>query len=74
MQHKRTRKVSSHPLDDATRSFLSQLLEVIMQKMRWNKDEDPTDLDEDDVVAFDGLRKVPGFSYFSSFADLLKRN
>ncbi|KAI9566771.1 armadillo-type protein [Boletus coccyginus] len=55
--YKRTRKVSSDALDNDTRSFLSSLLDVVLRKMRWDKDEDPADLDEDDVVAFDGLRK-----------------
>ncbi|KAF9237674.1 armadillo-type protein [Melanogaster broomeanus] len=55
--YKRTRKVSSNPLDDATRSFLTSLLDVILQKMKWDMDDDPTDMDEEDIVAFDGLRK-----------------
>ena len=41
--------------------------------MRWDKDDDPADLDEDDVVAFDGLRKVCGLCYLSAVANLLKR-
>jgi len=41
--------------------------------MRWDKDEDPADLDEDDVVAFDGLRKVGGLCYLSAVTNLLKR-
>lgn len=52
--------MSSEALDDATRSFLRSLLDVILQKMRWDKDADPADPDEDDVVAFYGLRKVCG--------------
>ncbi|KAF9223423.1 ARM repeat-containing protein [Gyrodon lividus] len=55
--YKRTRKVSSDPLDDATQSFLTSLLDVILQKLKWDKADDPTDMDEEDVVAFDGLRK-----------------
>lgn len=50
--------MSSDSLDDTTRSFLSSLLDVILQKMRWDKDEDPADMDEDDTVAFEGLRRV----------------
>ncbi|KAH7884716.1 armadillo-type protein [Phlebopus sp. FC_14] len=54
---KRSRKVSPGPLDDATRSFLSSLLEVILQKMKWERDDDPSDMDEDDIDAFETLRK-----------------
>ncbi|KIJ62794.1 hypothetical protein HYDPIDRAFT_113893 [Hydnomerulius pinastri MD-312] len=55
--YKKARKVSSDPLDDTTRSFLTSLLDVILQKMKWDKDEDPADMDEEDIAAFDGLRK-----------------
>lgn len=65
--------MSSDALDNDTRSFLSSLLDVVLRKMRWDKDEDPADLDEDDVVAFDGLRKVGGLCYFSAVTNLLKR-
>ena len=57
-QYKRNRKISTEPLDDAKRSFLVSLLEVILEKLKWDPDGDPDDLDEDDKVAFEGLRKV----------------
>jgi hypothetical protein len=57
-QFKRSRKVSNEPLDDSKRSFLVSLLEVILEKLKWDPDEDPDDLDEDDIMAFEGLRKV----------------
>lgn len=65
--------MSSDALDDATRSFLSSLLDVVLRKMRWDKDEDPADLDEDDVVAFDGLRKVGGLCCLSAVTNVVKR-
>lgn len=65
--------MSSDPLDDATRSFLVSLLDVILRKMRWEKDEDPADMDEDDIVAFDDLRKVVCLCYFSAVTNLQKR-
>jgi exportin-T len=34
------------------------LLDVLLQKMKWDGDEDPDDLDEDDRAAFEELRKV----------------
>ena len=57
-QYKRSKKVASVSLDESTRSFLASLLDVILQKMRWNKDDDPNDMDEDDITAFELLRKV----------------
>lgn len=41
--------------------------------MRWDQDEDPVDLDEDDAVAFDGLRKVLGLWFFPAATNPLKR-
>lgn len=65
--------MSSDPLDDATRSFLGSLLDVVLRKMRWDKDEDPADMDEDDVMAFDGLRKVLGSCFLSAVTNSQKR-
>ncbi|KAH7913226.1 armadillo-type protein [Hygrophoropsis aurantiaca] len=55
--YKRNRKVSTEPLDEEKRSFLVALLQVILQKMKWDDEDDPSDMDEEDMVAFDGLRK-----------------
>lgn len=33
-----------------------QMLEILLRKMRWNPEEDPDDLDEDDRGAFETLR------------------
>ncbi|TCD61869.1 pre-tRNA nuclear export protein [Steccherinum ochraceum] len=54
---KRIRKSSSEPLDEAKRSFLNTLLGVILQKLKWEEDADPEDMDEDDRAAFEELRK-----------------
>jgi exportin-T len=55
--YKRNRKISTEPIDDAKRSFLTSLLKVVLEKMKWDEAANPEDEDEDDVVAFDGLRK-----------------
>ncbi|KAI5998619.1 armadillo-type protein [Pisolithus albus] len=55
--YKRNKKVTPGPLDEPTRSFLNSLLNVVLQKMRWDKDTDPADMDLDDVAAFELLRK-----------------
>ena len=47
-QYKRARKSSSEPLDETRRSFLTQLLGVILQKLKWEEEADPDDEDEDD--------------------------
>lgn len=50
--------MSSDPIDDSKRSFLVSLLKITLEKMKWEEEADPTDIDEDDKAAFDGLRKV----------------
>ncbi|KAJ7593086.1 armadillo-type protein [Mycena floridula] len=55
--YKRSRKVSSEPIDASKRSFLTSLLQVILTKMKWEEDADPEDQDEDDNADFDKLRK-----------------
>lgn len=50
--------MSSEPIDDSKKSFLISLLKVILDKMKWDEEADPDDMDEDDKTAFEGLRKV----------------
>jgi hypothetical protein len=45
-------------IDTTKRSFLQSLLEVILEKLRWDEDTDPDEEDEDDRAAFESLRKV----------------
>ena len=58
IQYKRSRKVSSEPIDDQKRSFLTALLEVILQKMKWDEEAEPDDVDDDDNAEFEKMRKV----------------
>ena len=60
-QYKRSRKISSNPIDDTKRNFLSSLLHVILTKMKWDPDADPGDVDEDDNAEFEKMRKVQNF-------------
>ncbi|KAI0955836.1 pre-tRNA nuclear export protein [Taiwanofungus camphoratus] len=55
--YKRIRKTSSEPLDGSKRSFLTSLLNVILEKLKWDEGSDPGDMDEDDRAAFEELRK-----------------
>jgi exportin-T len=45
-------------LSPARREFLVSLVSVVLQKLKWDPDEDPNDMDEDDKAAFEGMRKV----------------
>ena len=38
--------------------MLSSLLTVILEKLKWDEEADPEDMDEDDKAAFEDLRKV----------------
>ncbi|KAI0033548.1 ARM repeat-containing protein [Vararia minispora EC-137] len=55
--YKKMRKAAPEPLDPDKRTFLSSLLGVILQKMKWDEDTDADDMDEDDRAAFEVLRK-----------------
>jgi exportin-T len=57
-QYKRSRKLSTEPLDEQKRAFLASLQVVILKKMKWEEGADLGDIDEDDRAAFEGLRKV----------------
>ncbi|KAG9091743.1 pre-tRNA nuclear export protein [Ceratobasidium sp. UAMH 11750] len=55
--YKRAKKNSPQThLTPAKRTFLLQTLEILLRKMRWDPDEDPEDLDDDDRGAFENLR------------------
>ncbi|QRV89824.1 exportin-T protein [Ceratobasidium sp. AG-Ba] len=55
--YKRAKKNSPQThLTSAKRAFLVQTLEILLQKMRWDPDSDPDDLDDDDRGAFENLR------------------
>ncbi|CAL1716709.1 unnamed protein product [Somion occarium] len=56
-RYKRMRKTSSEPLDEQKRSFLTSLLRVILEKLKWEEDADPEDMDEEEKAEFDELRK-----------------
>ncbi|KAJ8515674.1 hypothetical protein ONZ45_g6962 [Pleurotus djamor] len=55
--YKRSRKMSSDPIEDTKRTFLISLLNVILEKMKWDDETDMDDPDEDDIAAFETLRK-----------------
>lgn len=60
-QYKRSRKVSSDPIDAQKRSFLTALLQVILQKLKWDEEAEPDDVEDDDNAEFEKMRKVPPF-------------
>lgn len=67
-QYKRARKTASEPLEESKRTFLISLLRVILQKLKWEEDSDPDDMDDDDKAAFEDLRKVISFAHNISSA------
>ncbi|PFH52965.1 hypothetical protein AMATHDRAFT_55850 [Amanita thiersii Skay4041] len=54
---KRSRKVSNGPLDDSKRRFLASLLEVILEKLKWDEDTYTEEIDDDENAEFERLRK-----------------
>lgn len=56
-QYKRDRRSTTEPLSENRRSFLTELLKVILAKLKWEERSDPDDSDDDDVVEFDKMRK-----------------
>ncbi len=58
-QYKRQKKNSpvTH-MTEEKKQFLSSLLEVAFQKMKWDTDADPDSMDDDDKLGFDTMRKV----------------
>ena len=60
-QYKRSRKLSTEPLDEQKRAFLVSLQVVILKKMKWEEAADLDDIDEDDRAAFEVLRKACNF-------------
>jgi exportin-T len=46
------------------RDFLEKTLNILIEKLKWDGEQDPDDLDADDKAAFEGLRKVP-LSHFN---------
>ena len=58
-QYKRAKKNNPDEIiSPEKRAFLNKTLETILEKMKWDEDDDPDDMDEDDLAAFDLLRKV----------------
>lgn len=59
LQYKRAKKSGPHThMTAEKRQFLSTLLEVSLQKMRWDSETDIDDLDDDDRTAFEQMRKA----------------
>lgn len=60
-QLKKVKRSTPQDINDDTRAFLASTLAVLLQKMKWDEDEDPDDMDDDDKHAFESLRKVSVF-------------
>ncbi|EJD06563.1 ARM repeat-containing protein [Fomitiporia mediterranea MF3/22] len=54
---KKVKRSSPHEITDDIRAFLASTLTTLLQKMKWDEDEDLDDMDADDKHAFEHLRK-----------------
>ena len=41
---------------------MASALDVLLGKLKWEEDDDPSEMDEDERHAFESLRKVNAFS------------
>jgi len=41
-------------------AFLTSFLKVVIEKLKWDPDTSPDDLDQDERAAFESMRKVCG--------------
>lgn len=58
VQLKKAKRSSQENFPEPTRSFLSTALSTILKKMKWDEEQDPEDMDDDDKHAFETFRKV----------------
>jgi len=59
LQYKRIKKAEPNvPITPDKRIFLKQVLDTVIEKMKWDEDDDPEDMDDDDFTAFESIRKV----------------
>lgn len=40
------------------REFLQTTLGILIDKLKWDEDQDPDEMDPDDLMMFDNMRKV----------------
>ncbi|KAK7050996.1 pre-tRNA nuclear export protein [Paramarasmius palmivorus] len=55
--YKKKRKTTTAPIEPEKRAFLASLLQVILDKMKWDIDADPEDPEDDDNTEFEKIRK-----------------
>lgn len=59
LQYKKAKKIGPQThLTEGKRQFLRSALEIVIAKLKWDKEADPDDMDVDDLTAFDNMRKV----------------
>lgn len=46
--------------------FLRNTLDILIEKLKWDDSDDPDDMDQDDVMVFENMRKVRGLDDNSS--------
>ena len=58
LQLKKIKRSTPQDISDDVREFLSSTTAALLQKMKWDDEDDYEDIDEDDKHAFESLRKV----------------
>lgn len=53
--------MSSGPPDGQKRAWLASLLDVLLEKLKWDEAADVEDADDDDNAEFEKIRKVGKF-------------
>jgi len=43
------------------RAFLETTLGILIEKLKWDEDDEPDEMDQDDLMMFEGIRKVSVF-------------
>lgn len=59
LQYKRAKQASpqTHMTGDK-RAFLETTLRILIDKLEWDEDDEPDDMDQDEQMVFENMRKV----------------
>jgi exportin-T len=59
LKYKKSKQVSPQThITPEKRQFLQTTLGILIDKLKWDEDEDPDEMDPDDLMMFDNMRKV----------------
>jgi exportin-T len=59
LQYKKAKQVSPQThMTPERQQFLQTTLGILIDKLKWDEDEDPDEMDSDDLMMFENMRKV----------------